>query len=341
MPQAEQCNEPIQAKPANITIIDYASEHVETRTVATAETCFPYRDRPSVTWINVDGITNAALIEQLGRHFGLHPLVVEDIFDTQQRAKIDVFEQYVLFVLKMHTYNTTSHSIEVEHVSIILGSNFVLTFQEDKPGDVFDPVRQRLANENSRLRQAGADYLAYALIDAVLDSYFDVLELFSEQLEVVEEEVLDMSGRSMLETIHFLKRELILFRRSVWPLRTMIGDLERHETPLIQTDTGPYFRDLYDHVLQVVDSIEIFRDILTGMLEIHLSNASNKMNEIMKFLTIIGTIFIPLTFLAGVYGMNFQHMPELAWRWGYFGVWGVMVCIGLSLLWYFKRKGWL
>ena len=324
-----------------ITIIDYYKDQVDIRRVSAPEVCFPYKDTPTITWINVDGVSQRVLIEELGRHYGLHPLVIEDIFDTQQRAKINIFDDYVLFVLKMHTYDTTTHTIAVEQVSIILGENFVLTFQEERPGDVFDGVRTRLAKDKSRLRQAGADYLLYALIEAVINSYFEVIELFGEQLESVEDELLNTNRREILEQIHFLKRELIFFRRSVWPLRSMIGDLERHETLLIQADTEIYFRDLHDHILQIVDSIEIYRDMLTGMLELYLSSVSNKMNEIMKFLTLIGTIFIPLTFLAGVYGMNFRHMPELTWRWGYFGVWAIMLAIGLGMVGYFKRKGWL
>lgn len=338
---ALQTNPPTPPTSELITIIDYYRDRLDIRNVTVPEACFPYKETPTITWINVDGASDHAVIEKLGTHYGLHPLIIEDIFDTQQRTKIDIFDDYVLFVLKMHTYDTATHTIAVEQVSLVLGENFVLTFQEDRPGDVFDDVRVRLSNEKSRLRQAGSDYLVYTLIEAVINSYFEVIELFGEQLEAVEDELLTTTRRAILEHIHFLKRELIFFRRSVWPLRSMLSHLDRHETQLIQADTEIYFRDLHDHIMQIVDSIEIYRDMLTSMLELYLSSMSNKMNEIMKFLTLIGTIFIPLTFIAGVYGMNFRHMPELTWRWGYVGIWVIMIVVGLGMVGYFKRKRWL
>ncbi|MBD3308622.1 magnesium/cobalt transporter CorA [candidate division KSB3 bacterium] len=323
-----------------ITIIDYDQDHLHTRLVDDLEECFPYKDQESVTWINVDGIHEEALVEQLGKYYGLHPLIIEDILNTQQRLKIDMFEQYLLIVLKMHFYNAETEEIYIEQVSIVLGENFVLTFQEQE-GDVFESVRARLQNENARLRKASADYLTYALMDAVVDSFFEILERLGEQIEIVEDEVMNTPDPAVLHKIHFLKRELIFFRKSAWPLRTMIGELERRETTLIQETTLIYLRDLYDHVIQVIDTIETFRDMMAGIHDIYLSNVSNKMNEVMKFLTIIGTIFIPLTFIAGIYGMNFQYMPELTWRWGYFVVLGVMAVMGGGLLCYFKKKHWL
>jgi magnesium transporter len=329
-----------KTKAVKITVIDYDKEHIETRVVQTVEECFPFKEQPTVTWINVDGIHDTAIVEQLGTYYGLHPLIIEDVLNTQQRLKVDVFDDYILIVLKMHIYDEKADEIVIEQVSIILGKNFVLTFQEQE-GDVFESIRTRLQNHKGRLRRAGADYLVYSLMDAVVDSYFELIEMFGEQIEEVEDELLSRTRSEILQSIHFLKRELIFFRRSVWPLRNMIGELERQDTSLIEKSTGIYLRDLYDHVIQVMDTIEIFRDMMTGILDVYLSSVSNKMNEIMKFLTIIGTIFIPLTFIAGIYGMNFQYMPELTWRWGYFAVLFLMLGIGVTLLYYFRRKKWL
>lgn len=329
-----------KAEKTKITIINYDHENIETRVVENVAECFPYKDQPKVTWINIDGLHDVVLLEQLGTYYGLHSLIIEDILDTQQRAKVDSFEKYILIVLKMHIYDEKTDEIYVEQVSIILGENFVLTFQEQE-GDVFDPIRNRLSNNKGHVRKAGADYLAYALVDAVIDGYFEIIELLSKQIETVEDEVMDDPERELLQEIHFLKRELIFFRKSLWPLRNLIHALDRQETPLIKESTRIYLRDLSDHVFQVIDTIETFRDMMSGIHDVYLSNVSNKMNEIMKFLTIIGTIFIPLTFIAGIYGMNFEYMPELHWKWGYFGVLALMLGMGLVLIGYFRHKRWL
>jgi magnesium transporter len=230
--------------------------------------------------------------------------------------------------------------VKAEQVSLVVGPNYVLSFQE-RSGDVFNGVRERLRKGKGRIRKAGSDYLAYALLDAVVDEYFLILETIGEKIEVVEEELLANSTRETLQNIHDMKREMIFFRKQVWPLRELINGLSKGESSLIRESTGIYLRDIYDHTIQIIDTIESFRDMLSGMLDIYLSTISNKMNEVMKVLTIMATIFIPLTFLAGIYGMNFKYMPELEWRWGYFMVWGVMVVILVSLVGYFKRKRWL
>lgn len=330
-----------ETPPVKITIMNYDQELLSTYMVRTVEECFPYKDQPTVTWINVDGIHNPAVVEQLGTHYGLHPLMIEDILNTEQRPKIEVFDEYIVILLKMHTYNETSQAVDIEQVSFVIGKGFVITFQEEKEGDVFDPVRNQIRNKIGRIRKAGADYLAYALIDAVVDSYFDILERFGEQIEIIEEKLLGDPRLNLLQNVHFLKRELIFLRKSAWPLRNMVSEFERQGAPLIDSATTIYLRDLYDQIIHIIDTIEIFRDMLTGILEIYLSSMSNKMNEIMKFLTIIGTIFIPLTFIAGVYGMNFHYMPELTWKWGYFAIWAVMLSVGLGLLAYFNKKKWL
>jgi magnesium transporter len=328
-------------EPIRMTMMNYDPERLDFHLTQTAEECLRYKDQLAVTWINVDGVHDAALIARLGQAYGLHPLIIEDIQTAQQRPKIDIFDAYIFVLLQMHTYNEATQTIEMEQVSLVLGPNFVLTFQEQKEGDVFNLVRDQLRNKVGLIRKSGAGYLAYALIDALVDSYFEILERFGDRIELIEEKVLDTPQNQLLQDVHFLRRELIFLRKSAWPLRNVISELGRQGSPLIEQATIPYYRDLYDQITHVIDTIEIFRDMLTGTLDIYLSSASNRMNEIMKFLTIIGTIFIPLTFIVGVYGMNFHYMPELTWKWGYLVVWLVMVGIGFGLLAYFKKKQWL
>jgi magnesium transporter len=237
-------------------------------------------------------------------------------------------------------YDQREQEIEAEQVSLILGSNFVISFQE-REGDVFTVIRDRIRTGKGRIRKAGADYLAYSLVDAIVDYYFVILEKLGEKIEGIEEELVTNPTPETLQTIHHLKRELIFLRKSVWPLREVISVLERGESALIQESTGIYLRDLYDHTIQVIDSIETFRDMVAGMLDIYLSSVSNKLNEVMKVLTIIATIFIPVTFIVGIYGMNFQYMPELGWRWGYPVVWLVIVVVVIAMVFYFRRKKWI
>lgn len=324
----------------NITVIDYNQDICTVQQVDSVQDCFQYTDTPTVTWINVDGIHDPSLIEHLGQHYGLHPLIIEDILNTQQRIKVDIFEKYILISLKMHTCDEDTNAILIEQVSIVLMENLVLTFQEEE-GDVFDQIRSRLQSNSGRVRKFGADYLAYALVDAIVDSYFKTVEYLGQQVEYLEDEIMKDPKEDIVEDIHFLKRELLFFRRSAWPMRNMLSELERQASPLIKESTIIYLKDLYDHVIQIIDMIEIFRDMVSGMFDMYMSSVSHKMNEIMKFLTIMGTIFIPLTFIAGIYGMNFHYMPELTWKWGYFAVLGCMTAIGAALLYYFKRKKWL
>ena len=323
-----------------ISIIDYDETQLEEKEAQTVEECFPFKDKPSVTWINVDGIHDVTLIEQLGTHFGLHPLLLEDILNTDQRPKLEDHEHYLFIVLKMLYPDEEADEITAEQVSLILSSNFVLSFQE-REGDVFNYVRDRIRNKKGRIRRAGADYLAYALIDAIVDNYFIILERLGEKIEETEEQLVANPTPDTLRTIHGLKRAMIFLRKSTWPLREVISGLERLDSPLIQESTDIYLRDLYDHTIQVIDTVENFRDMIAGMLDIYLSSLSNRLNEVMKVLTIIATIFIPLTFLAGVYGMNFRYMPELEWRWGYPVIWAVMLAILVMMVVYFRRKRWI
>jgi magnesium transporter len=329
-----------KAEKVSITVIDYDEGRLQEEEIETVEECFPFKDKPTVTWINVDGIHQVEILELLGECFGLHPLVLEDILNTDQRPKLEDFGDYIFVVLKTFSYNDQSDEVEPEQISLILGPSLVMSFQE-REGDVFNPIRERIRTGKGRIRRMGADYLAYALLDLVVDNYFTVLEQVGEKVEFLEEELVTSPTPETLQTIHNLKREMIFLRKSVWPLREVVGALERGESSLIKESTGIYLRDVYDHTIQVIDTIETFRDMISGMLDIYLSSVSNRMNEVMKVLTIIATIFIPLTLIAGIYGMNFQYMPELGWRWGYPIVWLVMLAIGAVMLVYFRRKKWL
>jgi len=323
-----------------ITIIDYDEGNLEEKEARTIEECFPFKEKPTVTWINIDGLHEVEIIEKLGKYFGLHPLIIEDIVHTRQRPKMEDLENYIFLVLKMLYFDEETDDITTEQVSLILGSNFVISFQE-KPGDVFNPIRERIRKSRGRIRKAGSDYLAYALLDSIVDHYFIVLEKLGEKIEYLEEELVINPRPETLQAMHNLKRDNIFLRKSVWPLREVISSLERGESPLIEKSTEIYLRDVYDHTIQVIDTVETYRDMVSGMLDTYLSSVSNKMNEVMKVLTVIATIFIPLTFLAGVYGMNFEYMPELGWHWGYIMVWIIMVTITALMAYYFKTKKWL
>ncbi len=329
-----------QVERATITVLQYDPDHLEEASPASAEECLRYRDSPIVAWLNVNGLSETATLERFGSHYGLHPLVVEDIGNTQQRPKLEDYEDYLYLVCRMISYDERRDRLESEQVSIVLGRTWVLSFQE-RDGDVFEPVRSRIRGGKGRIRQRGADYLAYALLDAVVDHYFVVLESFGERIEDLEKDLLERPETGLLERIHGLKREMILLRRAVWPLRDVIAGLERLESELIQDTTMPFLRDVYDHVIQIADIIESYRDMLSGLQDLYLNSLSNRMNEVMKVLTIAATIFVPLTFLAGIYGMNFVHMPELHWKWGYPLFWVVAVAIAGGMLAFFRRKRWL
>jgi magnesium transporter len=323
-----------------MTVFDYDETKFEEKEAKTVEECFPYRDKPTVTWINIDGIHNLDLIQKIGEHFNLHPLILEDLVNTAQRPKVEDFEEYVFIVLKMLYQDEKNSEIKEEQVSLILGSNFVISFQE-KEGDIFDPIRERIRTGKGKIRKTKADYLAYSLIDAIVDGYFLILEKLGEKAESLEEEVMLEPTTETSRKIHSMKREMISLRKSIWPLREIISNMQRGESPLIHKPTIIYLRDIYDHTIQVIDSIETFRDILSGMLDIYLSSISNRMNEVMKVLTIIATIFIPLTFITGIYGMNFRFMPELAWKWGYPIILFVMAGVVIYMIMLFKRRNWL
>jgi magnesium transporter len=323
-----------------ITYLDYDEGNFEEKQISKIEECFHLKTTPTVTWINIDGLHEVEIIEKIGKKFELHPLLLEDVLSTGQRPKFEDFEKYAFVVLRMLSYSEEMQTVESEQVSIVLGPNFVISFQE-RVGDVFEQIRDRIRNAKGRIRKMGPDYLAYTLVDAVVDSYFGILEKVGERIELMEEELVANPTQNTLQQIHTLKREMISLRKSVWPLRELISGMQRSESTLIDESTGIYLRDVYDHTIQVIDTIESFRDMVSGMLDIYLSSISNRMNAVMKVLTIIATIFIPLTFVAGIYGMNFEHMPELKWRWGYLAVWLVMGTVFFLMLIYFRRKKWL
>jgi len=329
-----------KAEKVSIRILDYDEAQFEEKEAKTIEESFPFKDKTTVTWINIDGLHEVKIIEKLGSHFGLHPLLLEDILNTDQRPKMEDYGDYIFVVLKMLYPGENKDEMEAEQVSLILGSNFVISLQE-REVDVFNPIRDRIRKSKGRIRKTGADYLAYALLDAIVDNYFLILENVGEKIEDTEQQLATNPSPETLQYIRELKNEMIFLRKSIWPLRELINGLERCESTLIHESTGAYLRDVYDHTIQIIDTVESYRDMISGMVDIYLSSISNKMNEVMKVLTIFASIFIPLTFVAGVYGMNFEFMPELKWHWGYFALLAVMALIGISLVFYFKRKRWL
>jgi magnesium transporter len=323
-----------------VTAIRYNEEFYEEREIEEFREC-PVRDDSTVTWLNIDGVHQLELVEKVGSCFGLHPLTLEDIVNTSQFPKLEDYEDYLFIVLKMIYYDEKENEIDVEQVSLCLGSNFVVSFQEETGRDVFDPLRERLRRGKGRTRKMGADYLAYSLLDAIVDSYFAILEKLGESIEELEEEVVTNPGEETIRELHQFKREMIFLRKSVWPLREVIGRMQRGESRFINESIHIFLRDVYDHTIRIVETIETYRDILSGMLDIYLSSVSNRTNSVMKVLTIIATIFMPLTFLAGLYGMNFKYMPELDLHWGYPALLVVMAAIVISMLVYFRIKKWL
>ena len=323
-----------------ITLIDYDQERLETHEDISVDRASSFKETATVSWINLSGIHDVSLLEEFGKRFDFHPLALEDILNTQHRPKLEEFEGYSLIILKMLFFDDQGQAINTEQISLLLGPNYVISFQELE-GDVFDGVRDRLQRSNGRIRHRGPDYLAYALIDSIVDSYFHILEKIGDQLVQLEEELISNPDSSMLTTIHHYKRELLLLRKSVWPLREVISQMHKEDSPLISEGTQIYLRDLYDHTVQVIDTLEMYRDTVTGLQDLYMSSVSNRMNEIMKVLTIMASIFIPLTFIAGIYGMNFEYIPELKWRYSYFVLWGFMASCAVAMLVYFRRKNWL
>jgi magnesium transporter len=322
-----------------ITLTEYDENNVDSCEINSIEEIEPYTDTPQVTWVNVCGLHETEFIKQIGEKFNIHPLVLEDILNTETRPKLEISDNYVFITIKMLAYNDEEKQIDSEQVSFILGKNFVFSFLEKSDG-IFNPIRDRIANQVGRIRKQAPDYLFYTLIDIVVDQYYLLLERIEERIELLDDEVISNTDKSQIQKIYNLKNELLLTRRSVWPLREIFTQIIREEPELINENVEPYLRDLLDHTFQITETVEIQREITNGLMETYLSLMSNKMNEVMKVLTVIATIFIPLTFIVGIYGMNFKYMPELELPWAYFAVWGVMIAVVVIMILYFKRRNW-
>jgi magnesium transporter len=323
-----------------IETFDYNIDSYVEKELKNVEEAFEYKTTNSVTWINLNGLNHIVEIEKLGEHYNLHPLVLEDIVSTNQRPKIDEYEDYIFIVLKMMYYDEEEHIVS-EQVSFILGENYVLSLQEAE-GDVFDTLRERIRQAKGRIRGLGSDYLLYALIDSVVDHYYAIIETMGNKIEDLEDNLFEgLTKDEISSEIQSLKREVLKVRRAIFPLREIINRIDKSESKLIDQKTLHYFGDVYDHIIQVSDTIDIYREMIWGLMDMYMTTISNRMNEVMKVLTIIATIFIPLTFIAGIYGMNFENIPELHYEYSYYILWIVMIVIFIGMLYYFKRKKWL
>ena len=323
-----------------IRYLDYDLQQLTEAELPDIDACATFKDSPTVSWINVDGLHDIDLVQRLGERFKWHPLMLEDIVAVGQRPKVEEYDGYVFMVLPMLSWDAARRQVVDEQLSLVLGERYVFTFQE-RYGDVFEGVRDRLRGGRGRIRSRGCDYLAYALTDAVVDHYFQVLEGIGDVAELLETEVLDAPTQSTMHQLHSLKRELISVRRAVWPLREMLATLVRSGDDIFTEETLLFMRDVHDHAVQVAETVEALRDVVSGGIDLYLSNVGYRTNEVMKVLTIMASIFIPLTFLAGLYGMNFEYMPELHVRWAYPALLMLMAILGVGMVLYFRRKGWL
>ena len=329
-----------RTEPVRITLIDYNEARLHEAEIQTIAECLPFKDTATVTWIHIDGIHDTQIIEDIGKHFGGNSLVLEDVMSPTQLPKMEIYEDYVFIILKSLDYNTEALEVSREQISLIVGENFVISLQE-RPGQLFASVQNRLRNQQGRIRKMQPGYLAYALIDVVVDHYFIVLEQLSDRIELVEEEAITNPTPEVLEKINILRKEFLLLRRPILPLRDVINEVLTDENPLLDQGTHLYFRDVYDHLIQLIQILETLRSTVSGLFDTYTSAISHRMNEVMKVLTIVATFFIPLTFIAGIYGMNFKFMPELNAKWGYPIILIVMGGIGIAMLIYFKLKRWL
>ena len=331
---------PRKVEEVRVWLFEYDGERLKERAVEDVADAFPIRDNPPVGWVNVDGLHDTEMLGRLRDHFGVHLLTMEDVVTVGQRAKMEEYEGYILFVLPMFSFDEETLTVNAEQLSLILGPTWVLTFQE-RIGDAFEPVRERLRVAQGRIRNRGADYLAYALMDAVVDQYFGILEKLGDVTEGLDTRVLEDPAPRTLARINHLKKELLLLRRAVWPLREALNAFARTESELVTASTQVFARDVYDHAVRVIDTVETLRDLVGGMTDLYLSMVGQRTNEVMKVLTIMASIFIPLTFMAGIYGMNFEVMPELHLPWAYPALWALMLAVAGIMLWYFRKKKWM
>ncbi len=334
------------ATPSTISLIDYNATNKVLIKLSMPEECIPYLDTESVSWVDVAGLGSEDLLQRMGKVFNLHPILIEDVVNVPQRPKVDEYEEQLLIISQMVMPKPNYSGFWIEQVSLILGKHYLLTVQEEPERDCFDQVRDRIRTDKGNIRKQGADYLTYTLLDAIIDGFFPVLEAYGERIEELEDEVVTNPSKSTLEKIYRLRRELLALRRCIWPQRDAINILIRDGSSLISDEVKIYMRDCYDHTVQVMDMVETYRELTSGLMDVYLSSVSNKMNEIMKLLTVISSIFIPLTFIAGVYGMNFNtarsplNMPELDWYWGYPLCWLLMLGVSGSLIYFFWKRGW-
>jgi magnesium transporter len=326
--------------PVKLHLIEYNESSFEERELKHIDEINLQNDQKTVKWLNVDGVHKSQIIEEIGKKFQLHPLLLEDVSNTQQRPKTEEYEKTLFVIVKMLSYNEKEKKIEVEQVSLVLGNGFLISFQEDKEGDIFDPLRERLKAGKQKVRRSPADYLLYCLLDMIIDHYYVILEKLGEEMNGLEENIISDNSDDMLPIIYRMKRDMILLRRNIWPMREMLSNLSRSDNELLTHSSDIYFRDIYDHTIQAIETIEMYRDMLAGMLDIFLSNSSNRMNSIMKVLTIISTVFIPLTFIVGLYGMNFEYMPEIHWKYGYAFAWFIMILTIVGMGIWFKKAKW-
>lgn len=327
-----------KGKKIKITLIEFNKTEFFEQDFYDLSECLAHVKNNMIKWINIDGVHNTDMIEKIGELYNIHPLTLEDIVQVNQRPKFEEYENYLLAIMKMIMYNKTVYS---EQLSIILLKDTVISFQEPEGGDAFDVIRNRLRQSKGRVRKLGADYLFYALMDAVVDFYFSAIEKIGDKVEEIEEEIINNPKQDSLLQLYDLKREVLYLRKQVWPVRDMVNNLLRTESKLISSNTQLFFRDLLDASNRIIETVETYRDVLSGILDIYLSTNSNKMNEVMKVLTIMSSIFIPVTFIVGVYGMNFENMPEIHSKYGYAGVWMVIIGSMGGLIYYFKKKKWI
>lgn len=328
------------AAPSKIFLIDYNEATATSVKLTAPEECLAYLDTESVSWVDVSGLGSEDILKRLGGVFGLHPLVLEDVVNVPQRPKVEEYEDHLLILVQMVMPKLHKDGFWIEQVSFVLGQHYVLSVQEEGERDCFEPLRDRILSNKGIVRKTGADYLCYSLLDAVIDGFFPVLEDYGERIAALEDEVILKANHKTLKKIYAVKRELLALRRYIWPLRNAINSLTKADSKLVSSHVRIYLRDCYDHTIQVLDILETYRELASGLMDVYLSAMSNKMNEIMKVLTVISTIFIPMTFMAGVYGMNFHYMPELSWPWGYYACWGMMIAIAASLCFFFWSRGW-
>lgn len=323
-----------------VTLMHFNDERVTERDINTPDEIRAQREGPGVNWFTITGLHDVEKLTAFGSAFELHPLVTEDVLNTDQRPKFEDYGEYVFIVLKRLGNNSTTPDIVTEQISLILGRNMVISFLESE-SEIFDGIKERLRSNRGRMRKLGADFLVYALMDNVVDNYFAIFETFGERIETLQDSLIAKPTSESLQVLHALKREMLFLRKSVWPLREVVSAMQRGDSPLIQNETRTYLRDVYDHTIHVIDTIETYRDMLSSMLDIYLSSLSNRLNEVIKVLTIIATVFMPLTFIVGIYGMNFHNMPELGWSWGYPLVLLLMAVIAGVMLVFFRRKKWI